>query len=40
MGIDDDALAFLDGGGRAVLADGAVHLRERVLLSRPSESDW
>jgi hypothetical protein len=35
MGIDDDALAFLDGGGRAVLADGAVRLRERVLLSRP-----
>jgi hypothetical protein len=39
MGIDDDALAFL-GGGRAVLADGAVYLRERLLLSRPSQSNW
>jgi hypothetical protein len=38
MGIDDNALAFLVGG--RVLADGAVRLRERLLLSRSSQSDW
>jgi hypothetical protein len=42
MGIDDDALAFLVGGRAAktlLAGDGAVRLRERLLLSRASHSD-
>jgi hypothetical protein len=41
----DDALAFLVGGcnllteGALLACDEAVHLRERVLLSRSSQSD-
>jgi hypothetical protein len=39
MGIDNDALAFLVGGRVAETLFGAVCLRERLLLSRSSQSD-
>jgi hypothetical protein len=41
IGIINDALAFLAGGGvaDAFLACGAAHLREQLLLSRLFESN-
>jgi hypothetical protein len=42
IGLVGNALAFVvgDGGAEAFLACGAVHLREQLLLSRLSQSNW